>query len=111
VGCAFALAKGQRPFLEAAARVARLHPHTRFVLAGRGTPEQTQALREYAENAGLPRENLILLGVVDNLPDIMAAFDIGVALRSVPRPQPRPSNTWPPLCLLSPPAWEAFRNF
>ncbi len=70
--------KGQRPFLEAAARVARLHPHTRFVLAGRGTPEQTQALREYAENAGLPRENLILLGVVDNLPDIMAAFDIGV---------------------------------
>ncbi len=70
--------KGQRPFLDAAAQVARLYPHTRFVLAGRGTPEQTQALREYAENAGLPRENLIFLGVVDNLPEIMAAFDIGV---------------------------------
>ena len=70
--------KGQRYFLAAAAKAARKRPETRFVLAGRGNPKQVRNLLEFADSEGLGRDRFKILGVAPNLPEIMAAFDIGV---------------------------------
>jgi len=70
--------KGQRQFLEAAAAVARSCREAHFVLAGKGTPSQVEALRRYADRVGLPRERLTILGVLADLPDVLAALDVGV---------------------------------
>lgn len=69
--------KGQRYFLDAAAQVSREVPNARFLLAGRGNPQQVEALLSHADSVGLPRERIEMLGIVNDLPSIMAAFDIG----------------------------------
>ena len=70
--------KGQRDFLTAAARVAREHPATRFLIAGRGSEGQAAGLLEYAKSEGLNPDRLLVLGVMENLPAVLAALDVGV---------------------------------
>jgi glycosyltransferase involved in cell wall biosynthesis len=70
--------KGQRYFLRAAAEVARRHPQARFLVAGRGSPSQFAALREFAQSAGLPADRLVLAGVLADLPAVMASLDVAV---------------------------------
>jgi len=65
--------KGFSLFIEAARQVAAREPGTRFVLAGQGSLEA--ALRAEAADLG---ERFQFLGLRDDIPELMAAFDIFV---------------------------------
>ena len=74
--------KGQRYFLAAAARLLDMGLPCRFCLAGRATDRQLRNLEALALEAGVPRDRFTVLGWVDDLPALIALFDIG-AIASV----------------------------
>ncbi|MFW6287071.1 MAG: glycosyltransferase family 4 protein [Candidatus Sumerlaeota bacterium] len=69
--------KGQREFLVSAALLEREHPNVHFLLAGRRGPDHRTGLLEFAREKGLDPSKVTVLGMVDNLPEIMASLDIG----------------------------------
>jgi glycosyltransferase involved in cell wall biosynthesis len=58
--------------------VAQKRPNARFLLAGSGSANQVKALWEFADRVGLPRERLMIEGILADLPEVMASLDIGV---------------------------------
>ncbi len=69
--------KGQRPFLESAARVAKDFPNARFLMAGAGPEGARQKLNVYIEELGLAGK-VVFLGWVDNISAVTASLDVGV---------------------------------
>lgn len=69
--------KGQRPFLEAAARVAQDFPNARFLMAGAGPDGARQKLNDYIVELGLA-EKIVFLAWVDNIATVTASLDVGV---------------------------------
>ena len=69
--------KGQEYFLKIAAVLHKRCPHTRFLLAGRGSQELIAKYWALADELGLPRECLRIEGWLPNLPEVMASCDIG----------------------------------
>lgn len=69
--------KGHRLLLEAAARVVRMHPRCRFVLAGRNCDAANRDLAAWLRELQL-EGSVILLGQRPDVPALMNAFDIVV---------------------------------
>lgn len=69
--------KGQRIFLEAAARVASQCPEARFLLAGAGGEIRQAILQERAAELGIG-DRVLVLGLLSNLPEVLASLDVGV---------------------------------
>jgi len=70
--------KRQDLFLEAAKRVLRQRPETRFLVAGASTePAYAEALRQSCRDPVL-RDRVILAGFREDVPDLMQALDIAV---------------------------------
>ena len=67
--------KGHRVLLEALARLPSVVPPWRLAIAGRGGEERP--LMQYASRQGLG-ERVMLLGVRDDIPDLLAAADVFV---------------------------------
>ncbi len=71
--------KGQRQFLQAAARIQKSSPRpVHFLLAGRGSLGHRRALVEYGLKQGLDRGCLHVEGFFENLPPVLASLDVGV---------------------------------
>lgn len=69
--------KGQRPFLEALAPVAKEVPQLRGLIAGRKGTKYRKAFTRRARELGYG-ERLLVEGVLPNLPEVMASLDISV---------------------------------
>ena len=69
--------KGPEEFIEAAGAVARALPEAHFLLAGRGGEGRKRRLRARAEALGFG-DRLLILGLVDDLPRLIASLDLGV---------------------------------
>ena len=69
--------KDHRNFINAAARVARHRPETRFVLVGEGVSDTTQELGALIRETGVA-ERFRLLGPRTDIPRLTAAFDCAV---------------------------------
>jgi len=68
--------KGHRFFIEAAKLVAMRYPKTQFVIAGEDA--QISAAQLQLSAAALKVPNMKIFGRVDNIAELIAAFDIGV---------------------------------
>lgn len=69
--------KGQRPFLQAAARVAEKFPHAKFLVAGPGPDAARDKLRAFISELGLD-DKVIFLSWVDDIHAATASLDVGV---------------------------------
>lgn len=69
--------KGQRPFVQALAPVAKAFPETRGLIAGRKGNSYRKIFRKRARQFGYGGR-LRVEGVLENLPEVMASLDIGV---------------------------------
>lgn len=69
--------KGQKYYLEAAARVAREFPEARFLIAGAGSDGQAQKYRAQAAELGIA-DKIHIVGYLPNLPEVLASLDVGV---------------------------------
>lgn len=73
--------KNHEGFFEAAAIVHRYMPEVHFVLAGRAIDQSNEALMQLIEQHDL-KGNTHLLGLRDDMPDLMAALDLLVSSSS-----------------------------
>lgn len=69
--------KGQRPFMQAAAIVAAKVPEARFFLAGRKGETYRRVFLKLAARQGFA-DRVEVEGMLEDLPEAMASFDIGV---------------------------------
>jgi len=74
----FQRVKGQRYFLESAAELTRRGLPCCFCLSGRSDENQRRAMAETAARIGAPVDRLVIQGWTDDLPALVASFDIGV---------------------------------
>lgn len=80
--------KGQKVFIEAAARILAVHPEARFFVIGGGVeayPDYPGELMEMVERMGL-RGKVIFLGQRKDVPSLLAALDILVHASVEPEP-------------------------
>ncbi|OPZ17106.1 MAG: Spore coat protein SA [candidate division BRC1 bacterium ADurb.BinA364] len=70
--------KGHHVFIRAAGLAAQSRPNARFLAAGLGPTHKVRRQRALADELGLGKR-YILLGHRDDLPALMAGFDVGVA--------------------------------
>jgi glycosyltransferase involved in cell wall biosynthesis len=73
--------KDHRNLVEAARRVLARHQHARFVLAGKDLDWDNAALAGWVRDAGIA-DRFHLLGPRDDVPRLMAAFDVAVSSSS-----------------------------
>lgn len=69
--------KGQRVFLRAARLVNKLFPHTRFLIAGRGSALKFVALAKLIKELGI-EHCVVVREWLPNLPAVLASLDISV---------------------------------
>jgi glycosyltransferase involved in cell wall biosynthesis len=74
-------AKGQRELLFAAADILRIHPEVRFVIVGTGEAAYREELESICRRLNIA-DNVILTGFREDIPAIMAAFDVFVLFTS-----------------------------
>ncbi|OGC89574.1 MAG: hypothetical protein A2W25_14520 [candidate division Zixibacteria bacterium RBG_16_53_22] len=72
----FSPVKGHRYFIEAAKMVSLKYPETQFVIAGEDAQVSAAELQLTAATLKVP--NVRFFGVIENIAELMAAFDIGV---------------------------------
>lgn len=69
--------KGHLDFIEAAGIVVERFPETRFIIAGGEAQLTLSGLKRQIDNSGLSR-NFILLGVVEDVRELLEILDVGV---------------------------------
>jgi glycosyltransferase involved in cell wall biosynthesis len=69
--------KGQRPFMQAAAKVLEKYPHAKFLVAGPGPDGLRAKLKAYGEELGIAHR-LIMESWLDDIHAATASLDIGV---------------------------------
>ncbi len=70
--------KGHQDFLNAAARVLHVFPHTTFLLIGRDHHGSRSDLEQIAEQLHI-RQSVIFTGVRDDIPELLAILDVQVS--------------------------------